>query len=282
MDIHQSTTLYLDLMKRCVPASIYDENAWYVLGTLDRNQRSARGFLKSLAVKFAGTAGFLLVKPNRPKDTSKANWGLLNYTMIGMPRLNNIQHCIEDVLRNNIEGDFIETGVWRGGATIFMRAVLKAHGVTNRVVWVADSFEGLPRYTKDQTSYDGDTKVNVSAMNDAGHFALAVSLDQVKENFSKFGLLDDQVRFLKGWFSDTLPTAPIKKLSILRLDGDMYQSTMDAFNSLYTKVSKGGYVIVDDYNAWPHCRQAVDDFRRSHKIDNALIKIDDHAVYWQV
>jgi hypothetical protein len=275
---------YLDLMKKCLLASIYEENAWYVLGSLDRKKgASLKEWAKSLIVRLFWTKGFLIVKPRQFHD-DKANQGLFGYTMIGLARLNNIQTCIEDVIRNRIEGDLIETGVWRGGATIFMRAVLKAYGVSDRTVWVADSFEGLPTLTGKDTTYKDDTSVDVTSLNDGGpmRLALAVSLERVKENFTKFDLLDNQVRFLKGWFRDTLPAAPIKKLSILRLDGDMYQSTMDALNALYGKVSSGGYVIVDDYNCWPHCKQAVDDFRKEHGITEAIIKIDSDAVFWKV
>lgn len=277
-------SLYLDLMKKCLLASIYDENAWYVLGSLDRKKAaSLKKWAKSFVVSLLWTKGFLIVKP-RQFDANKANWGLFSYTMIGLARLNNIQTCVEDVIRNRVEGDFIETGVWRGGATIFMRAILKAYGITDRTVWVADSFEGLPALTKKDTTYKDDSSVDVASLNDGGpmQLALAVSLDQVKQNFTKFDLLDNQVRFLKGWFRDTLPAAPIKRLSILRVDGDLYQSTMDALNALYSKVSRGGYVIVDDYNCWPHCKQAVDDFRKAYEIREEIIKIDDDAVFWKV
>jgi hypothetical protein len=276
-------SLYLDLLKKCLLASIYDENAWYVLGSLDgKKSSSLKERVKSLVVRTAWAKGFLLVKP-RQFQPDDANWGLLCYTMIGLARMNNIQACVEDVIRNGVEGDLIETGVWRGGATIFMRAILKAHGVTDRTVWVADSFEGLPPMTGKDATYSAEP-VDVSEINEGGPLglALAVSLERVKENFAKFALLDDQVRFLKGWFRDTLPGAPIKKLAILRLDGDMYQSTMDGLNALYNKVSAGGYVIVDDYNCWPHCKDAVDDFRKAHGILEEIIKIDQYAVYWKV
>ena len=278
------SSLYLDLMKKALLASIYDENAWYVLGSLEsENPSSLKDRVKALVVRQAWARGLLLVKP-RKFDGETANWGLFSYTMVGLPRLNNIQACIEDVLRNDVEGDLIETGVWRGGATIFMRAVLKAHGVTNRKVWVADSFEGLPVIDEKNAVYKDDATVDVATLNKGGPMglALAVSLERVKENFAKFGLLDDQVCFLKGWFSETLPRAPIKKLSILRLDGDMYESTMDALNALYTKVASGGYVIVDDYNCWPHCKRAVDDFRGAHGIADEILEIDDAAVFWKV
>jgi hypothetical protein len=202
------------------------------------------------------------------------DWSPMAHTMIGRKRLDNLQNCIQHVLVNRIPGDFIETGVWRGGATIFMRAMLKAWGDTSRIVWVADSFEGLPEpdglnYPKDR----GDTHHTYSE--------LAVSLQTVQENFRKYALLDDQVRFLKGWFKDTLPTAPIEKLAILRLDGDMYESTMDGLKNLYAKLSRGGFLIVDDYGAVPACKDAVHDFRRDNKISEEIIEIDWGGVYWQ-
>ena len=105
--------------------------------------------------------------------------------------------------------------------------------------------------------------VVITRMNDK-HWTLshtiAVSLDEVKANFSRYGMLDQPVHFLKGWFKDTLPTAPIERLAILRLDGDMYSSTFDALKHLYPKLSRGGFVIVDDYHI-DACRKAVTDFR---------------------
>jgi O-methyltransferase len=104
----------------------------------------------------------------------------------------------------------------------------------------------------------------------------------VKENFRKFGLLDEQVAFLPGWFSETLAAAPIERLALLRLDGDMYASTMDALTALYHKVSPGGFVIVDDYGAVPACRQAVTDFREARGIKAQIVDIDGLGVFWQV
>jgi hypothetical protein len=194
--------------------------------------------------------------------------------MIGLKRLDNLEFCIEQVITNGVPGDFIETGVWRGGATIFMRAVLKAYGVTDRCVWVADSFEGLP--PPDARKYPPDAGDRLHEAT-----ALAVSLEQVKANFDRYGLLDDQVRFLKGWFRDTLPAAPIERLAVLRLDGDMYQSSMDALVNLYPKVSQGGYVIVDDYGAIPACRQAVNDYRAANGITEEIRDIDWTGIFWQ-
>ena len=140
---------------------------------------------------------------------------------------------------------------------------------------MADSFEGLPtgevhRYPEDEAA---------DWLNPCWK-PLAVSLEEVKANFERYGLLDNQVRFLVGWFKDTLPTAPIERLAILRLDGDMYSSTMDSLENLYSLLSIGGYAIVDDYDKHP-CKKAVDDFRSSHGITEELIYIDRQGVFWQ-
>lgn len=200
-------------------------------------------------------------------------WPYQAHTMIGLPRLENIQFCVEDVLRNGVAGDLIETGVWKGGATIFMRAILAAHDVKDRKVYVADSFAGLP--PPDAAAYPedrGDKHHEISL--------LTVSEDDVRENFRKYGLLDEQVVFLKGWFKDTLPTAPFEKLAVIRLDGDMYESTMDALTNLYPKLSPGGYCIIDDCHLAP-CKRAVDDYRQTHKIRAPLKRIDANSAFWQ-
>jgi hypothetical protein len=194
--------------------------------------------------------------------------------MIGLARLSNIQELVENVLARDVPGDLIEAGAWRGGATIFMRAVLKAHAVTDRTVWVADSFEGLPPPNPEE--YPADQGLDLNTIED-----LAVSQEEAAANFERYGLLDNQVRFIKGWFKDTLPTAPIRQLAVFRVDADLYESTMDALVPLYPKVASGGYVIVDDYKVIPACKEAVDDYRAEHGITAPLNHIDWNAVYWQ-
>ncbi len=195
--------------------------------------------------------------------------------MIGMIRLDNVQQCAMDALRNGIPGDFVEAGVWRGGAAILMRAILAAYQDRTRRVWVADSFEGLPRPNPDKYPADaGDRHWELSQY-------LGVSVDEVKRNFARYGLLDDQVRFLPGWFKDSLPSAPIESIAVLRVDGDMYESTFQALTSLYPKLASGGYLIVDDYGALPTCKAAVLDFRQMFGIQDEMRSIDWTGVYWQ-
>lgn len=195
------------------------------------------------------------------------------HSMIGVARLENLDCCLRQIAADAVPGDLIETGVWRGGATIYMRGFLAAHGIADRIVWVADSFAGLP-----VPSVRQDIGYDISAAREP---ILAISEEKVRALFARYGLLDDRVRFLKGWFRDTLPTAPIHQLALLRLDGDLYESTMDALLALYDKLSDGGFVIIDDYGALPPCRQAVDDFRTERGIDIPLEKIDWTGVFWR-
>lgn len=203
-----------------------------------------------------------------------ADWPRTAHTMIGHKRLDNLDFCVRTVLAEHVDGDLVETGAWRGGAAIFMRGVLAAYEETGRTVWVADSFCGLP--PPDEEHYPADR-------GDRHHEVdyLAVPLDTVRENFAKYDLLDEQVRFLPGWFKDTLPNAPISRIAVLRLDGDMYESTWDALTALTPKVTSGGFVIVDDYHAVAGCKQAVDEYRAEEGIDAPIETIDRAGVYWR-
>lgn len=204
------------------------------------------------------------------------DWPAKAHTMIGFERLRNVRELMSHVIGDQIPGDFVETGVWRGGACIYMRAVMKALAVTDRTIWVADSFEGLP--PPDLERYPSQD------LGDKHHTfkELSVTLDVVQENFRKYDLLDHQVKFLKGWFKDTLPSAPIERIAILRLDGDMYASTMDALIALGHKVSPGGFIIVDDFGAVEGCRNAVSDYRVAKGIDSPIYDIDGIGAFWRV
>lgn len=272
--------LYLDLLKRALTGSIIDEDV-EPAGMADDLSRSARDVTRRAARKTLAAAlgrlGFVLMKRKKLDPAARAegrNWPWLAHTMIGRKRLDNIQACVEDVLRRGVPGDLIETGVWRGGATIFMRGILKAHGVADRLVWVADSFAGLPAPDAGKNPDDAVFRLHRVAY-------LSVPLEKVKENFERYGLLDDQVRFLKGFFSETLPRAPVGKLAVIRFDGDMYGSAMEVLDALYDKLSPGGYLIVDDYNCIDACKKAVDDFRRARGIEDPIEDVDWSGVFWK-
>jgi O-methyltransferase len=201
------------------------------------------------------------------------DWPENGFTMIGIKRLENIQMCATQLIEQNIEGDFLEAGVWKGGASIFMRAILKYYGISDKSVWLADSFKGLPPPKPEYPADKDDIHYQ--------HQGLAISLEQVKCNFQTFDLLDEQVKFIEGWFHETLFTAPIDKISLLRLDGDMYESTYVSLEALYHKVSIGGFVIIDDYGYIESCRQAVHDFLDKNSLKPIIHKIDWTGIYWK-
>lgn len=281
---------YINLLKKALVGELYIENEYRFIHTIFLLiQKLSFGLPETYAVDRSSplfrllqqqkAKGDTLIFSQQSADGSTApvhgvrNFTELSHTMIGMKRLDNIQQCIETVLEENVVGDFIETGVWRGGATIFMKGVLEAYGIKDRIVWVADSFQGLPPPTHPQDAgFDMSSKIFPF---------LAVSKDQVAELFDRYELLDERVKFLIGWFRDTLPGAPVKSIAILRLDGDLYESTMDALHPLYPKVTRGGFIIVDDYFSCPPCKQAVDEFRAAHGISDEMFRIDDQSLFWR-
>lgn len=267
---------YLELLKKTLTGAIYDESAWEIEGVLERN-RSVSGEVRGMLRRVAGVhrgGQKVVVRKKEPDAVHEGkSWPLFGYSMIGMKRMDHLHACLDRVVAEGVPGDFLEAGVWRGGAVIFMRAFLQEHGITDRVVWAADSFEGLPAPTlRDKQTTDPDV---------SGEPFLMVPLEEVRKNFSRFGLLDERTRFLPGWFSETLPAAPVGGLALLRVDADMYSSTKDVLEALYPKVSPGGFVIIDDYFSWQGCREAVEEYRAAHRIDAPMEKIDWTAVCWR-
>lgn len=192
------------------------------------------------------------------------------HTMIGLKRLDNLQFCVEEILRQAVPGDLLEAGVWRGGACIFMRALLKAYGIHDRRVWVADSFAGFRAQDLLQEGLD-PVETNYHS----------VSLEEVQAHFAAYDLLDEQVQFLPGFFDETLPQAPVQQLALLRLDADFYAPTQQILTSLYPRLAPGGFVIIDDYHIFESCRKAVQEYRVAHQIREPMRRIDLAAVYWQ-
>jgi hypothetical protein len=248
----KAVDLYLELLKRCL-TRCGEEGAF-------------------LADAFAGAA-----------QADRARRGLAVHpdadTMVGWARLENIRQCAERVLAAGVPGDFIEAGVWRGGSCIFMAGILDAHGVDDRRVWLADSFAGFPEL--DRTEHPQDALLGTKEFSEVLGVPLAVGQDEVRQRFQRYGLLSERVRFLPGFFDDTLASAPIDRLALMRLDGDYYLSTRQALEALYPRLSVGGFCIVDDYLMIPTCRRAVDEYRRTHRITDRLCQVDWNAVYWQ-
>jgi O-methyltransferase len=269
--------LYLDLMCGTLTRAIMEDSdevlsADHGLGEITAARRARRRL-----ARFLRSRGYELVRLHPYEAALRENgrdWPARAETMMGVRRLQQLRSAVETVLAESVPGDLLEAGVWRGGGGIMMRAVLEAHGCRDRVVWLADSFQGLPAV--DEASYPADAGLHFNR-----YSYLAVTETQVRDNFRRYGFADDRVRYLPGWFKDTLPHAPVERLSVLRLDGDLYQSTIEALHALYPKLSAGGFCIIDDYGAIRACRKAVHHYRSRYGIRDKIIDIDGIGAYWR-
>lgn len=244
-------TLYLDLLINVVTNMIYGD-PW----TNPINAPSLHPFDPEL------------------RREGRDHWPTVAHTMIGVRRLEHVRELGQRVIDEAVPGHFIETGVWRGGCCILMRGLLAANGVMDRQVYVADSFAGLPPPRPERFPQDEGLNLHL-------YPELAVSLDEVKGNFARYGLLDDQVVFVQGLFQDSLPALEAGPFALMRLDGDLYESTYAALDALYPKLSPGGFVILDDFQLIAACRQAVLDYRARHHIEAVIHKPDWNSAWWQ-
>lgn len=225
-----------------------------------------------------GYHGDIREKATKAQIDQGLYWPDRAHTMIGRHRLNNIQFCIEYCLENDIPGDLIETGVWRGGAVIFMKGVLEAHGIKDRKVFVADSFEGCPEPEPER--YPHDIKSHGRRYNFYQISILSISKEEVEDNFRRYNLLDENVVFVEGFFEHSLHLVDSSNIAVLRLDGDMYSSTIQVLNQLYDRVPKGGFIIIDDWKV-QGAFMAVRDFRAKREIQDKIKKIDKMSAFWQ-
>jgi O-methyltransferase len=248
-------TAYLDLLKLCL-CDLVGTSTASVARTREGLVMSRELVGEQLRLRAAGM-----------------DWPLHGLTMVGLKRLDDLQACIESVVRDGVPGDLMEAGSWRGGASLFMRATLDTLEQSDRTVWVADSFQGFPKPEVEADGYDLSADL-------AGCDFLAVPLEEVKDTFARLGC-ERGVRFVPGFFQDTLPALAGGRWSVIRLDGDTYDSVRIAMESLYPGLSPGGYLIVDDYASLDQCRAATDDFRSEHGITEPIEEVDWSCVRWR-
>lgn len=181
------------------------------------------------------------------------------HTLQDRGQLDLIEQSVAAIVRGRVPGDFIEAGVWRGGAIILLRALIAAYDLPDRQVIAADSFAGIPRNT--QFRHDP-----VDEWQDRWE----ASLDDVRGAVRRYGLLDDRVEFLAGYFADTLPGLRKRRLALIRLDSDSHDSVLTSLEYLYPLLSPGGIVIVDDWHLIG-CRFAVNTYRERHGITDEVL-----------
>ena len=200
------------------------------------------------------------------------DWPLHGLSMVGLTRLDDLQRCVESVVADEVPGDLIECGSWRGGAAMLMRATLDTLGQSGRTVFVADSFQGFPRAdVGEEYSLDADL---------ASVGFLSVPLAEVQASFARLGL-SEGVSFVAGFFADTLPALRGHPWAVARLDGDSYDATRSALDAVYPSLSVGGYLVIDDFYPLDDCRRAVEDFRAEHEITEPIESVDWNAARWR-
>jgi hypothetical protein len=268
---------YLWLLKRSLVNLIYPEHDLRIkfLETApsagENDKLDQQRFLRDIRYRQPAAFAALVAAKENGTETSLR----FPHTMIGLSGLDNLERCAEQIFADRVPGDFLEAGVCAGGAAIFLRALQVAFGESLRRVWAADSFQGLPppRAEEDVARKMDFTETRLPWV--------CFSLEGVRDNFERYNLLDEHVRFLPGWFSDTLPGAPIEQLALLRIDADLYQSTREVLEALYDKVVAGGFVVVDDYGTLIACQRAVDEFRVTRGIVGPIRRVDRHHVFWR-
>jgi O-methyltransferase len=217
-----------------------------------------------------GQSKMPIVEMNLERRKNGQDWPWLGFSMAGEKRLDSARAMLTELKENRVEGDFMETGVWRGGTSVFARGVLSILGDEHTRTFVCDSFAGLPPSLKilDPSNWDNTPY-------------LEVSTDEVAKNFQRVSLLSPQVVFVKGFFNNTMPPLKkyVQKLSILRLDGDMYQSTADVLYHFYENVAIGGYIIIDDWRL--DAKKACWDFFRHHKFLPNIQRPDPVSAFWK-
>jgi O-methyltransferase len=272
------TSLYLDLMKRSLTGALAEDNDSILGGVRTAGSTSWKRRIANFVGEAAGRVNVEIAYKKAYDPTLREvgrDWPARAESMIGLRRMENIQYCVQAVVDEEVPGDLIEAGVWRGGACIFMKANLLARGDDTRTVWVADSFQGLPAPNANLYPADAGDDLHTRS-------GLSVGADQVRHNFARYGVLDERVRFLVGWFKDTLPAAPIEALSLMRLDGDMYESTWQAIEALYPKLSPGGFCIIDDFGSHQsQAGRAVHDYRKANGIHEEIVDIDGFGAFWR-
>ena len=271
-------TNYLNIVEDIIISNIHR----YSYSTIQfYNKNFIKNFIKYILINIFNRNNRELVFRSSIND-KQIKYGLLrsseSFSMIGRERLRNIRELIHEIKINKIDGDLIEAGIWRGGVIIYMRACLLAFNLDKKV-FGADSFEGLPEI--DDEKYPAD-KIYKKILKNGIDKGLIVQENEVLDNLNIFGFKDTKSILIKGWFEKSLYDQRIKKLSLIRIDGDMYKSTYEALKILYPKLSYGGFVVIDDYGLGSKsCKKAVDEFRLKNKIDNEIISIDWTGIYWK-
>lgn len=199
-----------------------------------------------------------------------------SFTMTSEERMYAMYKATEYVSKNNIAGDIVECGTWKGGSAMISAIKLKKNGDMKRKFYLYDTYEGMTYPTDKDISYSGGTAKEKWKTYNKGDKNLwcCASLKEVKGNMLSAGYPENQMVFIKGKVEETIPNTLPKSISILRLDTDWYESTYHELVHLFPLLSKGGVLIIDDYGHWKGAREATDKYFEENNIPMLLSRID--------
>jgi O-methyltransferase len=187
------------------------------------------------------------------------------FTLCEIERCYALYQSTNYILRNNIQGDLVECGVWQGGSAMLMGYMLAEAKKSDRSIWLYDTFEGM---TKPGEGDDESAKKHWEKMQNAdgtNQWCYA-SLDDVRQNLKRTGYPENMIHLIKGKVEDTIPAKMPEKISLLRLDTDWYVSTQHELQHLFPLIEKGGALLIDDYGAWKGAQKAVDEYFKDKPI----------------
>lgn len=198
-----------------------------------------------------------------------------DYSMTSLDRMYSLFKSVIYIVENDIQGDFVECGVWRGGSSMVIAKTLKMLNKQDRKIYLYDTFEGMPepslKDTKIRNSED-PKKIWETEKKKGGW--CAVSLEEVRKNLQTTNYTSENLIFIKGMVEDTIPKTSPEKIALLRLDTDFYNSTYHEFVNLYPKLEKGGVLIIDDYGSWKGSREATDQYFLEKNLHPLLHRVD--------
>ena len=221
--------------------------------------------------QLGGEASFEKFRISSHYDVPHGRWKIGRraqpVTLLTKSQLDLVETAVLMVEDQRVPGDFLEAGIWRGGVIVLMRALLDAYGIKDRRIFAADSFAGIPknvRVVDDPVDQWSDRWI--------------APLGEVRQNIERYGLLDDRIRFIPGFFADSLKQLAGETFALVRLDSDSYDSVEISLEYLYPLMPKGAVMIIDDWHL-VGCRQAVEAYRAKHGIEDPILEQEGNA-YW--
>ncbi|MFL6836790.1 MAG: TylF/MycF/NovP-related O-methyltransferase [Bradyrhizobium sp.] len=199
------------------------------------------------------------------------------FTMVSRERLYAHFQAVRYVVENNIDGDIVECGVWRGGTSMLGALTLLGMNETSRQLWLYDTFAGMTAPTDaDVSPWEGANAIKLWRKNqkrDVNKWCYA-PIEEVKKNLTSTSYPAEKTNFVKGDVVETLKASVPNKIAVLRLDTDWYESTRAEMEVLFPRLVRGGVILIDDYGAWKGCKKAVDEYLGAHKIPLMLHRTD--------